>query len=253
MALWAASLVMGCQADVKLATWQPVDVGQFNRAMTNPTGKFALETIEELMANDPLRYADIIDKVGRSLEVIEETIRPAAGEGWSVPPVAVGGTIRSTNAFLKFSCPGEDLDDAVTDFSAGSIRLDTPLAIDSASLDFAVTGDILLTFDSCRTSTLLFQGRARAYYDPAAELMAAYCEILVSPPDAREPPLAFSPLLGLRQGLVEVLIGQGETGSFRISATGESSSSFAVATADAVYACTLDLDELSCTEKHAAK
>ena len=69
---------------------------------------------------------------------------------------------------MEFACPGPNIEQRATDFSFGWIRIDAPgldiVKIVSGAPSFR--GDVLLSFENCRTGDIKLDGSAAAFLEP---------------------------------------------------------------------------------------
>ncbi len=158
--------VAGCTGGFEPVSWEPVDAEGIRDSFELPTGIVGPETLEAAIG-----YAETL---GLFIGAVNHGLTPAETEssnGVVNGELAVieGALVTGTNAYLKISCPGEDSENPVVDFSHGHIRLDssslTAVQEGRALPQWDLNGHGLLNFVSCDLNAVVFSGVSPFFVD----------------------------------------------------------------------------------------
>lgn len=189
--------------------WEAIDKKAVLAGFDAPTGALEKETGKDVVnaiVGDP-RVAGGKALAGALGKVVDDV---QDGLGTTEGALRVTGA----HAYIRVSCPGQDLDVPDTTFAFGEVRLDAP-DIDSDQLG---QGDVLLTFRGCVTGPLHLEGTSPAYYDVNPKRFLASLRVTVDRGGAPQE-LALDARIGggVREVLFEPAAG---LGTFVVDLTG---------------------------------
>jgi hypothetical protein len=155
----ALLLEVACFPDIKPITFDPIDVPALESALAEPTGEVNEETLIEI--------ADHLIENERAFQAVRALIQEVYEEdgGDTTPDGKVFRELSGTNAYVRISCTGHDIQNPVTDFSEGELRIDSPTFTDEFLENYDTKGDMLVRFSACRYTTMVFEGELVMHYD----------------------------------------------------------------------------------------
>lgn len=159
----AGVLGLGCGAEVDQKTWVPIDVQDVRTRLDEPTA--TIDALEQEVIADLEGVSEGLVSFSDFAQDLFSAVRPETDAPPTETPDDRGMTrTRGTSFYIRWSCPGRDLDDPVLDFDEGSIFVDSPALDDDAIDDIELQGDLLLTIDDCRIEDRVFRGESPAFY-----------------------------------------------------------------------------------------
>ena len=164
MLKWYISCAMAltaCGPEVQIPTWNRVDIPSLIQRLDNPSGSITSVVVSAALLAQLAVETEALASVSRTVD----TLRPPSPAS---EPTTIGSGGRGTVAFVEFACPGPNIDQRATDFSFGWIRIDAPgldiVRIVSGAPSFR--GDILMSFENCRTGDTKLDGSAAGFLEP---------------------------------------------------------------------------------------
>lgn len=160
-ALTSLVLALGCGAgDVKLTRFEAFDPQALNAEFTDPTGVLNAESAALLFGED---LDDTLKFAAKGVGGMVRKVMDDGDSDGTKGSLEAALTVTSSNAYLRLSCPGPDLELPDLDFGHGELRLDAPGIMPSKAA--IKDGDVLLTFLGCQSGNMLIQAKNSAYYD----------------------------------------------------------------------------------------
>lgn len=156
--------------EVEVPEWEVLDVDGLRNTLDNPTARFAddpaLDALQDALTN-PSAESSLDDAANALLDFLEGDDggggEEGTGEAGDTGEEEEGSLGSGTTVYLEIACPGPN-DTLDPDFAFGRIRVDGPRLTQEVIENFAVEGDLLLSFIDCSVGGVTYNGLAPAHY-----------------------------------------------------------------------------------------
>ena len=258
LALLATTTALGCEPDVKTASWDRMEYSAFLDQLAAPTGYLVNGSYEETHAALEESLGVTLGENGqlsKDIEILyhqlETTISVLESSvGGEPEPVQDTGEkeAKGTTIFARISCVGPNAKEPVTDYSAGTIVLESPSfkLLDALGDDFFLEGHTYAKFEDCEDEDVTIRGDAPGYLSDfhdhiALDLNITFEEDLIGEHTMNE-------MVLISYNSVDLSVDTGTNGIYTLGLTPGLDTEYVLGTAEGFFQCEMGISGLSCDE-----